>query len=406
MIDKKMIKIEKKKLDNGLSVVFIQNNCLNALDATMFVKSGSIYEREENRGISHLIEHLVFYKRNSKELRKHFPFNLELNAWTRKDFSCFDIYHHKSYHEEILKVLYLFIKDLNPTVESIEEQVQIILQEINENREDPFSILGEEMDRRLYPNSSLSFEILGKEDSLKKLTPSAIKRYHDDRYSPENMLLAISGNFKTDEIEKTIEATFAKMRTSKRIHKKVPEVNYPVGGGFFDLKNHDFEQVYIGAAFPAACMIGEEMYFKTLLLADILEKKIQILREGHSDFYDIDLHFHHLLHTGEIRVITSTSKEREGGGATEKLIEQLININISELFFKRIKEITRKQFLLRRDDIQSLSSVPLYEMAKEDTSYSPEQEAEIIDSIEYADIKNLKSRILKRENCYVFKMRT
>ncbi len=280
-----MVEIIEKKLKNGLPIIFIQNKSLNSVVVDLFVGCGSAYEIKNNNGISHLIEQLVFYNRTSKEMEEFFPLNLEITAWTRKDFTCYEIFHYKDYLAEIIKLLFNFINKSDFNSEILSKEKEIVAQEINEKNEEPFTVLGEEIDNFLHNNSSLSLSVLGSKTSIKKISLSEIKKWYDKFYCPANMVLSISGNFDIDESYKIVENEFSKLPQGKTNKvKTLPVAEYNNKKKKDLVKDKKFDQDYIGIVFPAPDNIGGDNYFKYLLLADILSRKLNLLRKNESDF--------------------------------------------------------------------------------------------------------------------------
>ena len=61
--------IEIEKLSNGIRVIFEKLPAKNIISIGVFVKAGSNYENEDNKGISHFIEHMTFKGTKSKSAK-------------------------------------------------------------------------------------------------------------------------------------------------------------------------------------------------------------------------------------------------------------------------------------------------------------------------------------------------
>src|SRR6056297_39805 len=306
-----MIKIKEKKLSNGFPVVLVQNSALQGVQTTLFVRSGSAQENKEVNGISHLLEHLIFSNRLKSGAKEFFPINLELDAWTRKDFTGYEISHHKEYFKEIIKVLFACINNFDFSFQELSDQKEIIIQEINERKEDPFSILETEMNKLLYKDLSFSKEVSGTRENLKRLSLKKIKNWYENFYFPRNMVLSVSGNFDFVKGYNLIEKEFSKLKNSNKKTASLPVVKYNKNKKSLKV-NKKFEQTFLGLAFPAQFKLGEEKYFQYLLLVEVLDKALKIERKDKADFYDLNFYFHHYLQAGEMRLITSIKKNKPG----------------------------------------------------------------------------------------------
>lgn len=396
-----MIKIKEEKISNGLPVVLIQNSTLHGIQATLFVRSGSAYESKETNGISHLLEHLIFNNRLKNEAKKFFPVNLELDAWTRKDFTCYEISHHKKYFEKIIKVLSACVNNFSFSSQELNDQKEIIIQEINERKEDPFSVLEAEMDKFLYKDFSLSREVSGTKENLKGFSLNKIKNWYENFYFSNNIVLSVSGNFDFVKGYNFIEKKFSQIKNNKKktFSLTVPEYNK---NKEISKTNKKFEQIFLGLAFPVQFKFGDKKYFQYLLLAEILDKTLEIARKNKADFYDLNFYFHHYLQAGEMRLITSTEKNK--AESIEELIKQLQKLDFSLSFFEKIKDSFEKQFSLREDNIDDLNSLTMYKISGGKKILTPQEEVGKIRSIEYNSLKKIKEEILKDKNCYKFRV--
>lgn len=387
-----------------MPLLLIHNSNLNSVDISLYIKTGSAYESPQNNGISHLLEHLLIAQKGKPYLKKHFPFNLEIKGMSGKDFVYFSISHHKDYAKEMLKVLLDNILQIKFKPQELENEKNIISEEINEKEENPFEILEEEIDKIFY-HDSLNLPILGTKETVNSLTLEEIKKWYFRFYNPANMILAVSGNFDPGYILKKTESRLSNFEfraDKKEFH--LPKFKCNDSSGFFEIKKNKFSQTYLGLVFPAGKGMRDEKYFQYLLLANLMEKKISTQRQENGEFYDVDIVYRHFLHTGEFRIITSFDREKNEK-ADQKLLRQLKEIEISGDFFEKIKELTAREFKLRQDNLEDLSSLALYKLAGRKKIFTPEEEAKKIEEIEYETIKKLKKQIFSQNNCYIFKMK-
>ena len=85
--------IHSFKLDNGLRVVFEKIDYVKSVSIGLWVNAGSTYENNENNGVSHFIEHMLF-----KGTKNRAAFQIaeeiegiggQINAFTSKESTCF-----------------------------------------------------------------------------------------------------------------------------------------------------------------------------------------------------------------------------------------------------------------------------------------------------------------------------
>ncbi|MFW5884950.1 MAG: M16 family metallopeptidase [Patescibacteria group bacterium] len=390
-----MVKIQEKTLNNGLNILAIKNPSMQGLNVSLYIKSGSCQETNLNNGISHLLEHLIFYAALQDSRSHHSPLKLELKALTGKEFTFFEITHHKDYLKNILDILFSTITEAEFNQKLIKDQKSTIEQEIAEDEENPFSALEKKLDEKIYAKTSLQLPILGNRKSLANISLKEVEQWYQFFYTPENMLLAASGNFGNKKLFSIIDKTFAKLTSSKNEKaglekngmKRIP----------LSLKKRVFDSIYLAIAFPMRFKMGSRKYFECVLLANIFDYKFKLIKNNFKEIYDVDIYFHQLLKRGEIRVLTSAPKA-ESKDLINKLANEIITIDFSESFFAKAKELTEKEFLLREDNLEALSSLALYKLSEINT-LQPKEEAKIINSINYSDLKKLQKQLINKQNC-------
>ena len=80
---------------NGTTLYSLTNTHLNTFCVAVYARAGSIYETDENNGISHLLEHVIFRNINRKYNGRFYDLlaenGLQFSGSTYKEFLCFSI---------------------------------------------------------------------------------------------------------------------------------------------------------------------------------------------------------------------------------------------------------------------------------------------------------------------------
>ena len=131
--------VKKHTLKNGLEVITINRDTQIAA-INIGIKVGALYEKENERGISHFIEHVLFkgtHTRNDEQLNEELEaLGGEYNAYTDYDAT---VYTRSCLTEEIENAVEL-LGDMiiNPAFdkEEIEKERGVILSEIKTSKDD------------------------------------------------------------------------------------------------------------------------------------------------------------------------------------------------------------------------------------------------------------------------------
>ncbi|MBO8160198.1 MAG: insulinase family protein [Thermosipho sp. (in: Bacteria)] len=277
------------KFGNGIELYFYPMDNIRSATIAFNVGVGSVYESEEILGISHFIEHLSFRGTKNYEMRE-LKLKVEsvgglLNAWTDKENT---VYYAKvpSFHVfESFKVL----KDIifNPLLrkEDLELERQVIYQEYLSHIEEPVSNVFDLM----YENAIIgphSKPVIGKEETIKKISIDDIKKFHEEFYSPYNVKVIIVGYVEEEDLEKikTELNLYGGLKTLK--HKSKVKTGVLKGKV---LKNS--QQIHLLYVKPGFSLQDDERYsamvLNTLLSSGMSSYLFDEIREKRGLVYDI-----------------------------------------------------------------------------------------------------------------------
>ena len=375
-------------LPNGLRIFL--NPCENLRSAIvgMWVLSGVRYEKAENNGISHFIEHIVFKgskKRSGFEIAEGMDeIGAQVNAYTTKQYTFF---YARALDYQIIKatdILFDMIKNPRLDPKDIETEKGVILEEIAMCRDDPDDVCYELNESGIFSGSTMSFEILGTRENVSSFTAEDIRKYMSERYLPERTVIGISGSFDKEEFLLKVSEYFGESenRQQEEVFSRLPFTP-----GFY-LKAMPTEQNHIMLSFPGVSSDSAELYplhLATFILGSGSSSMLnQRIREQLGLVYSVDAWLTTCVKGGyaavsmglgeqsEERAITETVKiiasfpesitQRQLDIAKEKVISGLIMG--SENPQSRFSSNGRTQLLLSKfitDDeiIDSIREIPL-----------------------------------------------
>ncbi len=274
--------IHYKKLSNGLEVYLLSDKKASQTYIDLTVKDGTLAENEQNTGIAHLTEHMIFrdsrlkYKDyldlfknegascNGYTSRSEVEYYVTLDAnksyWALKNF--YNMIFNKKWNQEDLKV-----------------EKKAVLNEIGEphwwNR---LAAVGKFINKLFPPKKSFYQELFDVNKSKEtppwylqkfntpKFTLDDVKKHYSDYYYPKNMVLQVIGNFDEQKMWELIDKTFGTVkRDGNKTVKKDKEVaklkgkeyslirpgviknRAEIGGRFIekDYKTYLINQIYI-----------------------------------------------------------------------------------------------------------------------------------------------------------------
>ena len=189
----------KEQLKNGIRIVAEEIKYVNSISIGIWVKTGSRYENNQNNGVSHFIEHMLFKgtkKRSAKEIASSIDkIGGQLNAFTSKECTCFYAKVLDSHLDIALEILSdMFLNSSFSKIE-IEKEKGVVLEEINMYEDSPEDLVHDIFTQTVWAGNSLGMSILGTENSLNSLTRENIIDYFGNNYTPNNIVISLVGNF-------------------------------------------------------------------------------------------------------------------------------------------------------------------------------------------------------------------
>ncbi len=264
------LNVVTKRLDNGLTVVLVQDPSSALVSVRTFVKTGSIDEAPYlGSGLSHYLEHLVAggsTSKRSEDEYKRLIANLggAYNAYTTLDHTSYFI---NTVPEEISTAInmvyeWMFFCDFNDKEYTREREV--ITREIEKDNANVGRQFYQLSSDNFYKISPLRYPVIGYLDNFKKVTREQLLDYYHSRYVPSNMVLVVGGAFDADQVMAQIQSTFGAIsRSSSPLHLYTPEP-LPFTTRFLEGVG-DTSVTYLSFRFPTVDLFSPDLYPLDLL---------------------------------------------------------------------------------------------------------------------------------------------
>jgi predicted Zn-dependent peptidase len=167
-----------------------------------WIGTGSRTETNEQAGLSHLLEHLLFKgtgKYSSVEIDQIFDaMGAELNAGTGKESTSVYARVIDQHLPEAIDVMADMV--FRPSLEDIDSERAVILEEIAMYEDDPqekvFDVFGE----AVFGDDPLGRAIIGRAPVVAETPTSEIAQFHANRYIPQNVVIAAAGAVDHDQL--------------------------------------------------------------------------------------------------------------------------------------------------------------------------------------------------------------
>jgi len=192
------------KLDNGMTLVLKENHSSPMITSVVFVNAGARYENNENNGVTHFLEHLLF---NGTESRDRIILNETvdmyggyINAFTRKDLTAYMILMPTEYIDIGLDIQsdQLFHSTIPENM--LAKERKIVIEEIKMSMDDPDYHADRFHTETVYRGTPYERPVLGYEDIISTIPREDILDYYKTYYMPNNMIALVIGDFDTEDM--------------------------------------------------------------------------------------------------------------------------------------------------------------------------------------------------------------
>lgn len=348
---------KKHVLENGLTIIGEEIPYVKSISLGVWINAGSRIEDEEISGVSHFIEHMLFKgtkNRTSKQIASEID-NLggQINAFTSKECTCYYVKLLDSHIDIGIDVLSDMILNSKFNEDDLDKERSVIIEELKMYEDSPEDLAYDLLTENIYKEDQLGMNIIGTEESLKRLNREELINYFSKYYVPNNSVIAISGNFNFDEIVKKIEEKFKDWK-KRDVNINIEKAEFK---SCFLTKNKDTEQVNLAMSLEAVPLENDEEVYalaviNTVFGGSISSRLFQKIREEKGLVYSIYSSQSLYRKCGELGIFASMSNDH-----LEEVYESIIEeIKIMKKYHLTDQEIKESKEQLKGSYILGLES--------------------------------------------------
>ncbi len=348
---------KKHVLENGLTIIGEEIPYVKSISLGVWINAGSRIEDEEISGVSHFIEHMLFKgtrNRTSKQIASEID-NLggQINAFTSKECTCYYVKLLDSHIDIGIDVLSDMILNSKFNEDDLDKERSVIIEELKMYEDSPEDLAYDLLTENIYKHDPLGMNIIGTEESLKRLNREKLLDYFNKYYVPNNSVIAISGNFNFDEIINKIEEKF-KVWKKRDVNVDIKKAEFK---SCFLTKNKDIEQVNLAMSLEAVPIESDKDVYalaviNTVFGGSISSRLFQKIREEKGLVYSIYSSQSLYRKCGELGIFASMSNEH-----LKEVYESIIEeIKIMKKYYLTDQEIKESKEQLKGSYILGLES--------------------------------------------------
>lgn len=196
--------IYKKILDNGLTVLVRPNHIIPKTSLQLWYNVGSKDEKTGEKGIAHLIEHMIFKGTN---ILSESDINMithklsgSCNAFTSYDYTGY-LFDFPSHHwHEGLTIMADCMRNCTFKQELLNSEMKAVVQELKMYRDNYVSTLIQQMMATIFPDHPYHYPVIGFKQDLWNLKRDSLVSFYQKHYIPNNATLVVVGDVNPEEV--------------------------------------------------------------------------------------------------------------------------------------------------------------------------------------------------------------
>ncbi len=374
-----------------------------------FVNTGSATEAEDQAGISHLLEHMLFRgteRYGSEEIDQIFDgMGAEINAGTDKESTSLYTRVLDGHLERAFDVTSDMI--WCPRFGELEAEREVVLEEIAMYEDDPQSRVFDLLGEAVFGSHPLGRAVIGTAEVVGSSTREQLGGFHAERYRPGTVVIAAAGSIDHDTLVGFARAAEGKRATGAEEGGAPAEPRVP---GFerrvrFLQKDTEQYHVCIGGAGMAR---DDERRFALRVLEGVLggtssSRLFQEVRERRGLAYSVFSFSSMYAHTGEVGMYLGTRPDnlKEALAVVAGELARCVEDPSDEDELVRSRENLKGRIVLALESTGARMSRLGTAVMNEMPIMEVDEMIERIDAVEMADVREIAAGLFAPERLSV-----
>lgn len=283
---------------------------------SLTIGTGSRDEAENEHGMAHLIEHMLF---KGTKKRKSYHINTlldnvggEINAYTAKEET---VIHTTSLKGDIRRAVDL-ITDVafNSTYDQreIDKEVRVIIDEINSYKDSPSEQIYDDFEDQVFRGSSLGRSILGTKKSLVRIKSEDVKRFVATKYNTDNIVFAVIGDISVSRFRAICDRYLKDIPENRRTTERAPIGDMICENVTVNKRTHQVHSMIGGRAYPykSSRRVATALALNILGGASANSRLNLLLREKHGLTYNVEANYTSYCDSGIVNIYFSCDGEQ------------------------------------------------------------------------------------------------
>ena len=398
---------QKTVLDNGLRILTSTMPHTRSVSVGFFVSVGSRYESEEENGITHFIEHMLFKGTTKRPTAKDIALAIEgiggiFNASTGRELTTYWAKVAQDHFPIAVDVLADMLLNSKLDEEELEKERRVIIEEINMILDRPSDWVHLLANQLIWPDHPLGRDQAGTKESVSGLTRPMMQDHVSDHYQPANTVLALAGNIEHNDALKEISAQLSGWE--KRTRSSYLPMGEKQTAARVKVQHKPSEQAHLSLLLPGISRFDDDRYnvslLNTILGQGMSSRLFLEVREKRGLAYSVYSFFSPLQDTGLMGVYAGVDVQKvdEALKAILAELDKTKQEPVSGEELDKAKEFTKGRLLLQMEDSSAVAAWAGRQEILEDRVLSVDQVLEAVDAVTADAVQRVSQELFREDN--------
>ncbi len=220
-----MNQVKKHILANGLTILVYPLNTIPKVAIQLWYEVGSKDEKDGERGLAHLLEHMIF---KGTDILSESDINLiahklsgNCNAFTGHDYTGYIFDFPKQNWKIALPLLANCMRKCTFKEDLLNAELKAVIQELKMYKDDYQTSLCEQMLSTLFKEHPYHYPIIGYKQDLWSITQQGLLAFYAKHYIPNNATLVVVGDVDENEVIALADKSFGQITADKNYKRDV-----------------------------------------------------------------------------------------------------------------------------------------------------------------------------------------
>lgn len=396
---------QESSLPNGIRVLTSRMQHTNAVSAVLLVGAGSRYETDDQAGVSHLFEHMLFKGTPSRPRPRDISNEIEskggaFNAYTDREFTGYWCKLALPHYGSGIDVLADIVQHPLFRDGDITQEKHVVLEEIRAAHDSPGATTAMLLASTLWPDQPLGRDIAGSEETVNSITRAQMLEYHARQYVGDNVVLAVAGNVPHEEVMQRAADTLGELHAGRP--QPMFAFEDSLRGPVVAVEHRELEQLHIALAFDGVA-IGDPRRHALRLMSVVLggsmsSRLFEEVRENRGLVYSIGSSVMSLIDCGVLDIDTAVEPAL-AEEAMQVIVDELVKMRdgVTEQELEDARELAKGRLLLGMEESRAVAnSLAAQAMQREHILTQAERIAKY-DAVTLDDVRSVANDVIRSE---------